>query len=101
MLATRFDNSPFRAAMQKYLAQYYSAPGEVDRSQYPDSRPVAEAVLDALFSEAPKPRYLVGTLEETDATVAQVIRLLVQLNQHHDHSLSQDELAERLRVAMT
>lgn len=100
-LATAFDSSPFREAMHKYFAEIRTTPGEADRSKYPDPLPVAKAVVDALFSGTPKRRYLVGTAEETEAAVAQVMRLLAQLNQRHEHSLTTDELVSRLRVAVS
>ena len=92
------DDSPFQKATRKYFAELRATPGEVDRSRYPDALPVAEAVLDALFSTVPQRRYLVGTHEETDAVVAHVMRLLVQLNQRQEHTLTPDALANRLRT---
>lgn len=93
-------SSPMREAAQKYFSETFSVPGELDRSRYPDARPVADAVVDGLFSRNPKPRYLVGSKGETSATIDQVISLLVQLNQRHEHSLTSDELVSRLRAAM-
>jgi NAD(P)-dependent dehydrogenase (short-subunit alcohol dehydrogenase family) len=100
-ITTAFEKSPFREAMRKYYVELQTTPGEVDRSKYPDPRPVAEAVLDALFSKDPKRRYLVGSREETDAAVTQVMRLLAQLNQRHEHSLTADELSKRLRATVS
>ena len=98
---TAFDDSPFREVMQKSLAEYHTTPGEADRSKYPDARPVAEAVVDALFSKDPKRRYMVGTAEEADSALTQVMRLLAQLNQRHAHSRTADELANRLRETVS
>ncbi len=100
-LVTPYDNSPFRDELRKYFAQLQTTPGEADRSRYPDPLPVAEAVLDALFSKDPKRRYLVGSAEDTDAVITQVMRLLAQLNQGHEHSLTVDELAKRLRATVS
>ena len=100
-LVRPFDKSPFREEMRKYFAQIQATPGEADRSRYPDPFPVAEAVLDALFSKVPKRRYLVGSAADTDAAIAQVMRLLAQLNQRHEHSLTADELAKRLRATVS
>lgn len=98
----RASGSPaFREVTRKYFAELRSTPGEINRSKYPDPRPVAEAVLDALFSKVPKRRYLVGNQEETEETVAQVMRLLAQLNQRHAHSLTAAELAKRLRKTVS
>lgn len=94
------DDPPFRKAKRKYYAELRATPGEADRSRYPDSLPVAEAVWDALFSRTPKRRYLVGTHEETDAVVTQVMRLLAQLNQRHEHTRTTDELAKLLRTTV-
>jgi NAD(P)-dependent dehydrogenase (short-subunit alcohol dehydrogenase family) len=95
------DKSPFRETMQNYLSQMRATPGEVDRSRYPDPLPVAEAVVDALFSKDPKRRYMVGSRQDTDAALTQVMRLLAQLNQRHEHSLTAEELAQRLRETVS
>ena len=59
--------------------------------------PVAEAVVDALFSENPKPRYLVGgNEEETIGVVEKIMSTLNQINQGHEHSLSRQGLIEIL-----
>jgi len=96
-LEAQFASSPYREALRKMLAQMSETPGELDRSRYPVPRPVAQAVSHALFSETPKARYLVASREEVDATIAQVLTLLRQLNQQHEHTLPADQLAERLR----
>ena len=100
-LARAFENSPFREEMKKYFDRIQTTAGEADRSRYPVPRPVAEAVLDALFSKDPKRRYLVGSAADTDAAITQVMRLLAQLNLRHEHSLSADELAKRLRAIVS
>jgi NAD(P)-dependent dehydrogenase (short-subunit alcohol dehydrogenase family) len=100
-LLTAYEHSPFREAMQMYFAQMQAAPGEADRSKYPDPRPVAEAVVDALFSKEPKRRYLVGSAADTEAALTQVMRLLAQLNQRHAHSRTAEELAKRLKETVS
>jgi len=100
-LAKAFEDSPFRDEMKKYFDQIQTTSGEADRSRYPDPRPVAEAVFDALFSKDPKRRYLVGSAADADAAITQVMRLLAQLNQRHEHSRTADELAKRLRATVS
>ena len=100
-VTTAFEHSPFRKTMRKIYAELQSTPAELEHSKSPDPRPVAEAVWDGLFSKVPKPRYLVGTREEIDLTVNQVILLLAQLNQRHEHSLTAAELAKRLRKTVS
>jgi NAD(P)-dependent dehydrogenase (short-subunit alcohol dehydrogenase family) len=65
-------------------------------TKYPTPEKVAEAVSDALFSENPKPRYLVGNKEEVIWVVEKIMSTLHELNHHHDHSLTKHELIEML-----
>jgi hypothetical protein len=77
-----------------------SDPEVLNRTNQPKPTPVAEAVAHALFAENPKPRYLVGSKEETDAVVDRVLTTLRQLNEQHPHSLSASELVARLQKAL-
>jgi NAD(P)-dependent dehydrogenase (short-subunit alcohol dehydrogenase family) len=111
---------PFREEAEQILA-YFSAPApeepaaeetageEESESNRKPSSPliVAEAVYDALFSPAPKLRYLVGTKWEGDRVLNALITKLLDENDNPKHSYSRDELvrlldqhmAERVRVA--
>jgi NAD(P)-dependent dehydrogenase (short-subunit alcohol dehydrogenase family) len=77
-----------------------SDPVVLNRTNLPKPTPVAEAVDHALFAEDPKPRYLVGSKDETDAVVSRVLTTLRQLNEHHPHSLSANELVVRLQKTL-
>lgn len=61
---------------------------------------VTEAVLDALFSDAPKPRYLVGTRWEGDRIVSGLLERLVQANDSPSLGYTRDELVARLDAAL-
>jgi NAD(P)-dependent dehydrogenase (short-subunit alcohol dehydrogenase family) len=69
---------------------------ELYRTKYPTPQPVAEAVLHALFSENPKPRYLVANKEEAIYVIEKLMSMLQQVNDDPEHSLSRQELIEIL-----
>jgi len=72
-----------------------------DRSQYPESDAVAEAVLDFMTSNSPARRYLVvGDQYEAEITIAKVIEELVQLNGDHPFSYNREELIRMLDEAL-
>ncbi len=99
--AAWFGRSPEWGPERRRWKRVVETPEESRRSRYPEPRPVAEAVADALFSRSPRPRYLVGASQgEVDWTIGHVLSLLHQLNQGHEHSVSTDELADRLRRAL-
>ncbi|MGI0067851.1 MAG: SDR family NAD(P)-dependent oxidoreductase, partial [Thermoplasmata archaeon] len=96
--AATWKNSVYRDVVDRAIAQLTSSPEHLAGLHLPEPRPVAEAVADALFSDRPKPRYLVANQEETDRVIAQVLTLLSQLNQKQDHTLTKAQLAERLQA---
>ena len=70
------------------------------RSRFPAPRPVAEAVADALYSAAPRVRYLVVDAQEPEMAgqiYDRVLTQLSELNQGHAYTLSGEDLAARLR----
>ncbi len=70
---------------------------EEDRSRHAEPTPVAEAVYDALFSDAPKVRYMVTPNQrEASMVMGSMINRLVQMNYNHDFSLTRDELVNIL-----
>lgn len=95
-VARALAGSPLRDAARRELAELIESPGALDRSQYPDPRPVAEAVTDALFSRRPKPRYLVGSRQEAEEVLGRLLELLVQLNPGKDPGGTVEELLRRL-----
>lgn len=65
-----------------------------------DPRPVAEAVWDALYSETPKPRYMVviqGGQTQANAVYDRFLTRLRQVNEKQRYSLTGDQLASRLK----
>lgn len=86
-----------RSRFREELIAYYQmleVPDEKFGTKYPPPTRVAEAIFDALFSEHPKPRYLVGSPEEAKDVVRKILSTLSQVNQNHEHSLSRAELLE-------
>lgn len=93
--SSAWNESVYRQVIEGLIPEYVGTEEALHRLGYPDPRPVAEAVSDALFSEAPQARYLVSpTQEGADLVMAQLLGLLDQLNQGHEHSLTKAQLAE-------
>lgn len=69
--------------------------------QMPEPDAVAEAALHALFSDAPKRRYMVVPNErEAEITIRKAIEELVQLNEWQAYRYSRDELVSMLDEAL-
>lgn len=83
-------------------AKRTSAPQRfTDRSRFKDPVEVARAVLQALFEEKPKRRYLVvPDAGEGDMTIRTAIQELVQLNERHAYSYDRDTLVRMLDAAL-
>jgi len=68
-----------------------------DDLKYPTPVPVAESVMDALFSKHPKRRYMVATdREDTDWAVEALLLKLIQANDGSSFSLSRKEMHARM-----
>lgn len=104
-----FQNAPepFKEEAEQVLAGF-SQPQEVEKvsKDEPESatnrKPsspaiVTEAVCDALFSEKPKLRYLVGTKWEGDRVIHALIEKLLDENDNPMHNYSPDELGAYLK----
>ena len=89
------SQSRYREELTKIIRELES-PEESYGTKYPTPETVAEAVLHALFSENPKPRYLVGNKQETIWVIENIISTLQQVNHDHEHSLSRQEIVEML-----
>jgi NAD(P)-dependent dehydrogenase (short-subunit alcohol dehydrogenase family) len=64
---------------------------------YPEPDRVADAVIDALFSEDPKEDYLaVSGSGQSDFVIRNVLRDLVEINRDYEYSYSRDELVKLL-----
>jgi short-subunit dehydrogenase len=61
-------------------------------SNNPEPDPVADAVFDALTSNSPKLRYLVGSPEEIKMAIERMFQKISQLNDQHEITLSREEL---------
>ena len=64
---------------------------------FPEPFKVAEAIFDALFSEKPKPRYLVSrNEEEVKWVIKRMFVELLQLNYNHEFSFNKEALVDIL-----
>ncbi len=93
--AARAVGSPFEAQMKRLVTV-------MDNYEtYPEPDAVAEAASHALFSEAPKRRYMVvSNAREADVTINKAIEELVQLNQAHKFSYDREVLVRKLDSAL-
>jgi NAD(P)-dependent dehydrogenase (short-subunit alcohol dehydrogenase family) len=93
--ATRAAGSPFEAQMKRLVTV-------MDNYEtYPEPDAVAEAASHALFSEAPKRRYMVvSNAREANVTIDKAIEELVQLNQAHKFSVDREVLIRKLDSAL-
>lgn len=101
----RFERAqpPFKEEADAVLASFNAPPeppasSEESESNRKPSPPalVTQAVVDALFSAAPKFRYLVGTKWEGDRVIHALIEKLLDENDNPVHNYSQAELAALL-----
>jgi NAD(P)-dependent dehydrogenase (short-subunit alcohol dehydrogenase family) len=91
---------PFADEAAQVLSSFRQPPpddsveGEESETRRRPSPPsiVTDAVLDALFSETPKRRYLVGTKWEGDRVLNALIGRLLDENDNPAHGYSRDEL---------
>ena len=75
--------------------------GDDASNQYPEPDRVADAVMDALFSENPKDDYLaVSTSGQSQFVIRDVIQDLVEFNRDFEYSYSRDQLVELLDEAL-
>jgi short-subunit dehydrogenase len=68
---------------------------------YPEPIAVAEAIYDALYSDNPKPRYLVtDNQEQTEWVIRKMFQELTQMNYNHQYSYTREQLAQMLDEAL-
>ncbi len=95
--------APFKEEAEQVLASFDEPPisGDDEKESETNRKPsspeiVSVAVYDALFSETPKPRYLVGTRWEGDRVLNTLIGKLLDENDNPRHGYSRDELVAML-----
>jgi NAD(P)-dependent dehydrogenase (short-subunit alcohol dehydrogenase family) len=94
--------APFVEEAEQFLAGLEMAPvandGEESETNRKPSSPeiVAIAVHEALFSERPKTRYLVGTKWEGDRVLNALLAQLLNENDNPQHNYSRDQLVALL-----
>ena len=86
--------SPYAEAIAKHI-EYMS-----DRSMHKEPDDVSSAVMDALFSESPKPNYMVVPNEgEASWTIGRMIQEMAEFNADQEFTYSDEELIEMLQAA--
>ncbi|WP_298537056.1 SDR family oxidoreductase [uncultured Algibacter sp.] len=87
-----FKNSLYKEEFEKLISAYGA-----DRSRFKDPKEVSDAVEKALFSDNPKPRYMVVPNEmEANWTITQILREMVQLNENQSYKYDREALIEIL-----
>ena len=72
-----------------------------DRSMYKEPDEVSAALMHAMFDDNPKRRYMVvPNPQEAEATIRQMIRELVQLNEGQEYTYDRDTLVAMLDTAL-
>jgi NAD(P)-dependent dehydrogenase (short-subunit alcohol dehydrogenase family) len=94
------EKSIYRDVVVQAFDSFTSTPEALHRLNLPEPIPVAEAVVDALFSSKPKARYLVADKETSERVIDRVLAILRELNEQHPHTFSTPELEERLKKSM-
>ena len=95
LAAARAVGTPFEGQMKRLVTVMDNY------ESYPEPDAVADAASHALFSDAPKRRYMVvSNAREADVTINKAIEELVQLNQAHKFSYGRDVLVRKLDSAL-
>jgi NAD(P)-dependent dehydrogenase (short-subunit alcohol dehydrogenase family) len=75
--------------------------GDDTSNPYPEPNRVADAVMDALFSENPKEDYLaVSNSPQSEFVIRDVLQDLVEINRDYEYSYSSEQLKEMLDEAL-
>ena len=86
--------SPYAEAIAEHI-EYMS-----DRSMHKEPDDVSSAVMDALFSESPKPNYMVvPNEEEASWTIGRMIQEMAEFNADQEFTYSDEELIEMMQAA--
>ncbi len=95
--------APFAEEASRILASFEQEPESGDDAEESETnrRPsspeiVAIAAYDALFSQHPKSRYLVGTKWEGDRVINELLARLLDENDNPEHNYSRDQLIDLL-----
>jgi len=93
--------TPGDSLFEELSSDIASLCGDDESTQYPEPDRVADAVMDALFSESPKDDYLaVSTAGQSEFVIRNVIQDLVEFNRDFEYSYSRDQLVELLDEAL-
>lgn len=66
------------------------------RKKFPLPSPVAKVIAEALFTSVPKPRYIVGTIQELNEVIDRLLTLVYEVNESYPGGLSEEELVTKL-----
>ena len=95
------DTTPDDSLFEELSNDIAGLCGDDGSNQYPEPDRVADAVMDALFSENPKDDYLaVSTSGQSQFVIRDVIQDLVEFNRDFEYSYSRDQLVELLDEAL-
>ena len=107
---SRIVETAWKRTLEKgYIDEYSSCAADLkefmerpaDRSIYKEPDEVADAAMHAMFSDEPKPRYLIVPNEdEARWTIGSMTRELAELNDWQAYSFTREELMTMLDEAM-
>jgi len=91
------DKSSDESLFKELSTDIASTCGDNTPNQYPEPDRVADAVLDALFSESPKADYLaVSDPRQSEFVIRNILQDLVEFNRDYEYSYSREQLIEML-----
>lgn len=100
-MVRRMDERDYSAEGSRYGSMRSLVTGPLDRSNFDPPDDVANAVLDFLTTDAPKPRYMVVPNQaEAEMTIRWALQEVAQLNHDHPYSYSRDDLVAMLDAAL-
>ena len=91
------DKDPGDSLFEVLSKEIASLCGDDASNPYPEPDRVADAVMDALFSENPKEDYLaVSNSQQSEFVIRDVLHDLVEINRDFEYSYSREQLIEIL-----
>jgi NAD(P)-dependent dehydrogenase (short-subunit alcohol dehydrogenase family) len=91
----RHEKSKYKEELAP-LYENLENPDYLNRIQFEKPYPVAEAIVDALYSPEPKLKYLVADQNDTSFAIKWMCRVIAQLNQRNENAVDKDTLHSML-----